>query len=147
MYSISQDGRYACSANEGMVVLWNTEKDNELTILDNEFYYCDGVSNDGVMAGAVGPTGSELPALISAEGVTYLPMPEDTEWSYGSARGISSDGKFICGLLSDASISVMDNATPIKPFVWEVDGDNITCTALPYPEKDFTGLVRKATTH
>ena len=33
----------------------------------------------------------------------------------------------------------MDNATPIKPFVWEVDGDNITCTALPYPEKDFTG--------
>lgn len=139
MYSISQDGRYACSANEGMVALWNTEKDNELTILDNEFYYCDGVSNDGVMAGAVGPTGSELPALISAEGVTYLPMPEDTEWSYGSARGISSDGKFICGLLSDASISAMDNATPIKPFVWEVDGDNITCTALPYPEKDFTG--------
>lgn len=88
MYSISQDGRYACSANEGTVVLWNTEKDNNFTILDNEYYYCDGVSNNGIMAGSVGTTGSELPALISADGVTYLPMPEDTEWSYGSARGI-----------------------------------------------------------
>lgn len=139
MYSISQDGRYACSANEGTVVLWNTEKDNNFTILDNEYYYCDGVSNNGIMAGSVGTTGSELPALISADGVTYLPMPEDREWSYGSARGISSDGKFVCGLLSDASVNIMDNATGIIPVVWEIDGDNITCTILPYPEKDFTG--------
>jgi len=139
MYSISQDGRYACSANDGAVVLWNTEKDNNFTMLDNEYYYCDGVSNNGIMAGSVGTAGSELPALISADGITYLPMPEDTEWSYGSARGISSDGTFVCGLLSSAGFGMTGNVTTVKPFVWEIDGDNITCTALPYPEKDFTG--------
>lgn len=139
MYNVSENGKYACASNQGVAVLWNTENDNDITTISDQYYYCDCVSNDGVMAGAVGLTGDELPALISADGITYLPMPEDRTWSYGSARGISSDGKMVCGLLSDASISIMDNATPILPFVWEIDGDKITCTELPFPEKDFTG--------
>ena len=52
MYSISENGKYACSANEGVVVLWNTEKDNNTTTFDDQYYYCDGVSNDGMMAGS-----------------------------------------------------------------------------------------------
>lgn len=139
VYSVSQNGKYACASNEGVAILWNTENDNNITTFDDQYYYCDCVSNDGVMAGAVGPTGEEKPILFTNDKITYLPMPEDKTWSYGSARGISSDGKMVCGLLSDASIDVMDNATSILPFVWEIDGDNITCTELPFPEKDFTG--------
>lgn len=139
MYCISENGKYACAANQGVAVLWNTEKDNNITTFDDQYYYVDGVSNDGVMAGSIGPTGSEQPVLLSADKTVYLPTPTDRTWSYGSARGISSDGKMVCGLLSDASINIMDNATPILPFVWEIDGDNITCTELPFPEKDFTG--------
>lgn len=139
MYSISENGKYACSANEGVVVLWNTEKDNNTTTFDDQYYYCDGVSNDGMMAGSVGPTGYEQPIIFTTGKTIYLPMPEDREWAYGSARGISSDGKFVCGLLSDASVDIMDNTTAIIPVVWEIDGDNITCTILPYAEKDFTG--------
>lgn len=33
----------------------------------------------------------------------------------------------------------MGNVTFTLPYVWEINGDQITCTALPYPEKDFTG--------
>lgn len=139
MYSISENGKYACSANEGVVVLWNTEKDNNTTTFDDQYYYCDGVSNDGMMAGSVGPTGYEQPIIFTTDKTIYLPMPEDREWTYGSARGISSDGKFVCGLLFDASVNIMDNTTGIIPVVWEIDGDNITCTILPYAEKDFTG--------
>lgn len=139
MYSISENGKYACSANEGVVVLWNTEKDNNTTTFDDQYYYCDGVSNDGMMAGSVGPTGYEQPIIFTTGKTIYLPMPEDRVWAYGSARGISSDGKFVCGHLSDASVNIMDNTTAIIPVVWEIDGDNITCTILPYAEKDFTG--------
>lgn len=139
MYSISENGKYACSANEGVVVLWNTEKDNNTTTFDDQYYYCDGVSNDGMMAGSVGPTGYDQPIIFTTGKTIYLPMPEDWEWAYGSARGISSDGKFVCGHLSDASVDIMDNTTAIIPVVWEIDGDNITCTILPYAEKDFTG--------
>lgn len=139
MYSISENGKYACASNMGVAVLWDTEKDNNITTFDDQYYYCDCVSNDGVMAGSAGETGTEQPILLSADKIVYLPTPTDRTWSYGSARGISSDGKMVCGLLSDASINIMDNATPILPFVWEIDGDNITCTELPFPEKDFTG--------
>lgn len=37
MYSISENGKYACSANEGVVVLWNTEKDNNTTTFDDQY--------------------------------------------------------------------------------------------------------------
>lgn len=139
MYNSSENGKYACASKEGIIYLWNTEKDDDVVTLQDQYYYCDCVSNDGVMAGSVGPMGAEKPALISANNITYLPMPEDKEWTYGSARGITSDGKMVCGLLSDASVNIMDNATPILPFVWEIDGDKITCTELPFPEKDYTG--------
>lgn len=92
-----------------------------------------------MMAGSVGPTGYEQPIIFTTGKTINLPMPEDREWAYGSARGISSDGKFVCGHLSDASVNIMDNTTAIIPVVWEIDGDNITCTILPYAEKDFTG--------
>lgn len=139
MYNLSENGKYACASKEGIATLWNTEKDNELTTFNDDYYYCDCVSNDGLMAGSIGAMGKEKPIVYTAEKIIYLPMPEDRVWAYGSARGISSDGKMVCGLLSDGSVNIMDNVTAIIPFVWEFDGDNITCTELPYPEKDFTG--------
>lgn len=139
MFSISQNGKYACSSSEGVAVLWNTEKDNAVTTFDDGYYYCDGISDDGVMAGSIGEVGVEKPILFSADKTTYLPMPEDRSWNYGSARGISPDGSMVCGYLARADVNVMDNTTSTLPFVWEINGDNITCTALPYPEKDFTG--------
>lgn len=72
MYCISENGKYVCAANEGVVVLWNTEKDNNITTFDDQYYYVDGVSNDGVMTGSVGPTGSEQPILLSADKIVYL---------------------------------------------------------------------------
>lgn len=139
VYNLSQNGKYACASKEGTATLWNTSKDNDVTTLSDAYYYCDCVSNDGLMAGSVGPMGKEVPILYTGEQTIYLPMPEDREWTYGSARGISSDGTMVCGQLIDASVNVMDNATYIIPFVWEIDGDKITCTELPYPDKDFTG--------
>lgn len=140
VFSISsENGKYTCTDKLGIMYLWNTEKDDDVTTFNDQYYTCSSVSNDGVIAGTVGAIGAEKPALITTEGITYLPMPDDREWNYGMARGITSDGKMVCGLLSDGSVSVMDDVTTIFPFVWEIDGDNITCTELPYPEKDFTG--------
>ncbi len=92
------------------------------------------------MTGSVGLLGEEKPVLISPDGkLTYLPLPDDREWAYGSSRGISPDGKMVCGHLSAAGVKVWNNVTGTMPVVWDIDGDNITCTMLPYPEKDFTG--------
>lgn len=139
MYNISSNGKYACSSNEGTVVIWNTEEDNALTTFNDNYYYCDAISDDGTVTGSIGATGQEQPALFSADKITYLPMPTDHEWQYGSGRGISPDGTMICGLLTLNNVNVMDNVTFTLPYVWEINGDQITCTALPYPEKDFTG--------
>lgn len=139
VYNLSQNGRYACAANQGLVTFWDTENENAVTTFTDDEYYCQGVSNDGLMAGSKGTVGAERPVLFSTDKVISLPMPGDRNWNYGGAFGITSDGKMACGILSDGSLDVMDNVTTILPFVWDIDGDNITCTALPYPEKDATG--------
>lgn len=139
VYDISSNGKYACSSNDGTVVIWNTEEDNALTTFNDDYYYCDAISDNGTTAGSIGATGQELPVIISGDKMTYLPMPTDHEWQYGEGRGISPDGTMVCGLLTLANVNVMSNATFTLPYVWEINGDQITCTALPYPEKDFTG--------
>lgn len=114
VFSISsENGKYTCTDKLGIMYLWNTEKDDDVTTFNDQYYTCSSVSNDGVIAGTVGAIGAEKPALITTEGITYLPMPDDREWNYGMARGITSDGKMVCGLLSDGSVSVMDDVTTI----------------------------------
>ena len=139
MFNISSNGKYACSSNEGTVVIWNTEEDNALTTFNDDYYYGDAISDDGTVAGSIGVTGQEKPVIISGDKITNLPMPSDITWSYGSGRGISPDGTMVCGHLTRGDVNIMDNVTFTLPYVWEINGDQITCTALPYPEKDFTG--------
>lgn len=104
MFNISSNGKYACSSNEGTVVIWNTEEDNALTTFNDDYYYGDAISDDGTVAGSIGVTGQEKPVIISGDKITNLPMPSDITWSYGSGRGISPDGTMVCGHLTRGDV-------------------------------------------
>ena len=138
IWTNSPNGRWACSSTEGTAYFWDTQTTVPMMYNDQP-YAVDGINNDGWAAGSIGEPGAEKPILLSPDcEVKMLPIPEGSEMVYGSARNLTEDGQMVCGFLQP-NVNAFDNVISAYPYIWEISGDNITATPLPYPEKDFTG--------
>lgn len=138
IWANSSNGRWACSSTEGAAYFWDTQTTVPM-VYNDQYYYIDGINNEGWAAGSIGDPGMEQPVLVSSEGeVKMLPIPEGSNMVTGSARNLTADGQLACGFLQP-KVNAFDNVISAYPYIWEISGNEITAVALPFPEKDYTG--------
>ena len=86
-------------------------------------------------------TESDAPYYV-IDGISYpLPIPEESYGAY--PHSISADGSLIVGGVSNTGLSLDFTSIMTVPCVWHVndEGGYDMCELLPYPDKDWTGLV------
>lgn len=132
--NVSANGEWAFTTHQNAgVVLYDIANKN-LTRFEGADYYADAISNDGVLAG----TFKKIPAVYKDGEWIELPIPAGVVSTTGSsARGISANGKIVCGHVGTAQRR--------KPTIWTLQDDgSYLPEILPCPEKDPSGRTLQA---
>lgn len=144
----SDDGRYLASADQGTVVVFDSEESTYQVWESGEDgvspYYCVGLGNvfskDGTLVGGID---FNTPAYYKNGEWHRLPITEEdaNPGKNNSADGITPDGKRICGGVAPAAMGLYADNVMLAPVIWEMDenGEYGMYKSLPYPTKDFTG--------
>lgn len=98
--------------------------------------YGNFVSDNGTVVGSLDASSSR-PYYYDSDSKAWTELLLSASDSEGIANGISADGNYICGQISNPN----DGGLMLRPVVWSRLGDGSfgEYVALPYPTVDFTG--------
>lgn len=145
-HAMSENGKYLLAVdNNGYLGIYNTENGDfqEYTSLDKAYDLGMGnmVTNDGFLVGSIGG----MPSILDIENKTWTPlgMNEGEENYYSCANCINQSRQYIAGYVATASQEF--GSLVNKPVLWTRgnDGTYGIYEELPYPEKDYTGVMPK----
>lgn len=123
-YLLPENGiyRYDILNNKGELIIGKT--------------YTSSISDNGILAGSI----DEKAALYIDGQWEELPLPDNPLISSTNARGISADGKFVCGLID---IGLVNGSR--TPILWtRQDDGTYNYELLPAPSRDYFGRVQQA---
>lgn len=146
--AMSEDGNYVCGQEvmAGTLTVINRSTGESFTTANDEgmFYYSVGLgncmSNTGIVVCSQTDACEEAGYCLNGEWYVLPKRPEDV--GVALAHGITPDGSRICGQVGRASFGLEDNLMQ-QPVIWNrnADGTYADYVELPYPTKDFVGLM------
>ena len=145
-HAMSENGKYLLAVdNNGYIGIYNTVTGDYQEYSDISTSYGLGMGNmvtdDGFLVGNV----NGLPSILDIEKKEWTPlgMNPGEENLYSCANCINQSGEYIVGFVATGNqkFSTLTN----KPVIWTrgSDGKYGVYEELPYPEKDYTGVMPK----
>lgn len=148
-HAMSEDGKYLVNFETGYIGVLNTEDNTFTEWNDAEMNHDLGmgnmVTNDGFLVGCALTT----PTLFDITNHTKTPLgvKEGEENNYSCANGITPSKKYIVGYIGTGKNEDNDrySALRYKPAIWTrgEDGNYGVYEDLPYPTKDYSGVMPK----
>lgn len=141
--AMSENGKYMITVLNAYIGIYNTETDEYQEWTDPVINYGLGngnmVTNDGFLVGYVNGD----PAILDIEKKEWTLLPMKESDNIGNANAITPSRDIITGYYMDKSKDFCQ--TMIKPVIWyrQADGTYSEAEEMPYPEKDFTGVMPK----
>ncbi len=139
---ISADGTFAAGTNlsNESITLINLTDLSSIALNTETASYSPGngnfVSNDGTVVGSLDATASR-PCFYSYDSKAWTELSLSASDSQGVANGISADGSYICGQVTNPA----DGELMARPVLWSRSGNGAfgEYVALPCPTIDFSG--------